>query len=184
MVGGRYSPPFAIVDTMVATCTGVTPISWPIGIDPIVVGFHRDGGFSESSSLRWKLDAGALAEPEGVNVLVKAVLAHSFRQVRWPPRRSTAPAPGSLKSHCDSRLSYMMASRSSCTIRPATLIWPPSVWIMVVRCDHMLLQCSGICHQFEDRTRLINIADRGVAQHGRANVVNVVGIERRADRQG
>ncbi len=38
-----YTPPLAIVETIVASCTGVTATSWPIAIDKILVEPHFFG---------------------------------------------------------------------------------------------------------------------------------------------
>ena len=61
-----------------------------------------------------------------MNVLVKAILAQAFAKLDGHHLTGLLERLAS-RSTLRWRLSYMMASRSSCTIRPATLIWPPNV---------------------------------------------------------
>src|SRR5579872_3134005 len=78
--------------------------------------------------------------------------------------------------------SYRIASLSSCTIRPATLICPPSVWIVSVG----VVTCSSSAAEY---VTSLNV-DPGsyksltaIAQQRRIVVAKVVGVECRPNRQ-
>ena len=51
MRGATHTPSFAMVETMAASCSGETPISWPIEIAPIETFDQRFSGLRHAASL-------------------------------------------------------------------------------------------------------------------------------------
>ena len=64
-----------------ASCSGVTPISWPIEIAPIETLDHRFTRLGHAAGFAGQLDAGLLPETEGANVFVEAVFAQAQRDL-------------------------------------------------------------------------------------------------------
>ena len=70
-----------MVETIETSCSGVTPTSWPMAMEPMDVAPQRLTGRSRPRVSPGSSTPGALAEAEVANVLVEAVLAHLQRQL-------------------------------------------------------------------------------------------------------
>ena len=79
--GGRYTPPLAMVETIVTSCSGVTATSWPMAMEPMDEGCQRLTGRSRPRVSPGSSTSGARAEAEVANVLIELVGADLEREL-------------------------------------------------------------------------------------------------------
>ncbi len=70
-----------MVETMETSCSGVTPTSWPMAMEPMEEPFQLRGRTEQAAGFAGQLDAGAAAETEVADVLIEAVRADLEREL-------------------------------------------------------------------------------------------------------